>query len=92
MQSFKKTQHTADTMTQKLNTDSSLQGWWTRTTGYNMPLEKKRVQCLNEAFPLDRDKSCFVSSFVVADCLVLRNPIFRQAKNRYMQGSVNQET
>jgi len=44
----------------------------------NRRLAKKRVQCLNEAL-------CFVSSSVLADSLVLRNPLLRQAANRYMQ-------
>ena len=47
-----------------------------RKTGYNMRLAKKRVQCLNEVL-------CFVSSSVLADSLVLRNPLLRQAPNRY---------
>lgn len=43
---------------------------------HNRRLAKKRVQCLNEAL-------CFVSSSVLADSLVLRNPLLRQAPNRY---------
>jgi len=46
------------------------------STGYNRRLAKKRVQCLNEAL-------CFVSSSVLADSLVLRNPLLRQAPKRY---------
>jgi hypothetical protein len=42
----------------------------------NRRLAKKRVQCLYEAL-------CFVSSSVVADSLVLRNPLLRQAPKRY---------
>jgi len=42
----------------------------------NRRLAKKRVQCLNEAL-------CFVSSLVLAENLVLRNPLLRQAPNRY---------
>ena len=42
----------------------------------NRRLAKKRVQCLNEAL-------CFVSSSVLADSLVLRNPLLRQAPKRY---------
>ena len=42
----------------------------------NRRLAKKRVQWLNEAL-------CFVSSSVLADSLVLRNPLLRQAPNRY---------
>jgi len=41
----------------------------------NRRLAKKRVQCLYEAL-------CFVSSFVVADSFVLRNPLLRQAPKR----------
>lgn len=48
----------------------------TRTTGANRRLAKKRVQCLNEAL-------CFVSSSVLADSLVLRNPLLRQAPKRW---------
>jgi hypothetical protein len=44
------------------------------TTG-NRRLAKKRVQCLNEVL-------CFVSSSVLADSLVLRNPLLRQAPKR----------
>ncbi len=43
----------------------------------NRRLAKKRVQCLNEVL-------CFVSSSVLADSFVLRNPLLRQAPNRYM--------
>jgi hypothetical protein len=46
-----------------------------RTAAHNRRLAKKRVQCLNEAL-------CFVSSSVVADSLVLRNPLLRQAPKR----------
>jgi len=49
-----------------------------RTTGYNRRLAKKRVQCLNEALS-------FVSSSVLAESFVLRNPLLRQAPNRYKQ-------
>lgn len=45
----------------------------------NRRLAKKRVQWLNEAL-------CFVSSSVLADSLVLRNPLLRQAPKRYGQG------
>jgi hypothetical protein len=44
----------------------------------NRRLAKKRVQCLNEAL-------YFVSSIMLADSLVLRNPLLRQAPNRYRQ-------
>ncbi|NBA78853.1 hypothetical protein GOQ04_25090 [Emticicia sp. ODNR4P] len=44
-------------------------------TGANRRLAKKRVQCLYEAL-------CFVSSSVMADRLVLRNPLLRQAPKR----------
>ena len=46
-----------------------------RMAAGNMRLAKKRIQCLNEAY-------CFVSSLVLADSLVLRNPLLRQAPNR----------
>jgi len=65
-------------MTQKLNTDNGFQGRWTRTTGYNSTYKKLAVQWLNEAL-------CFVSSFVVADSLVLRNRQLLVAANRYGQ-------
>lgn len=42
----------------------------------NRRLAKKRVQCLNEAL-------CFELSSVLADSLVLRNPLLRQAPKRY---------
>ena len=44
----------------------------------NRRLAKKRFQCLNEVL-------CFLSSSLVADSLVLRNPLLRQAPNRYRQ-------
>ena len=44
----------------------------------NRRLAKKRIECLNEAL-------CFVSSSVLADSLVLRNPLLRQAPKRYKQ-------
>ncbi len=43
-----------------------------RKTGANRRLAKKRVQCLDEAL-------CFVSNSVLAESLVLRNPLLRQA-------------
>ena len=49
-----------------------------RTATHNRRLAKKRVQCLNEAL-------CFVSSSVLADSLVLRNPLLRQAPKRCVQ-------
>ncbi len=48
-------------------------------TVYNSHFAKKRVQCLNEV-------SYFVSSFVLADSLVLRNRQLLVAPNRYGQG------
>lgn len=42
---------------------------------HNRHLAKKRVQCLNEAL-------CFVSSSVLADSLVARNPLLGQAPKR----------
>jgi len=47
-----------------------------RITTANRRLAKKRVQCLNETL-------CFASSSVLADSLVLRNPLLRQAPKRY---------
>jgi len=47
----------------------------TRKAAYNRRLAKKRVECLNEAL-------CFVSSSVLADSFVLRNPLLRQAPKR----------
>jgi len=41
-------------------------------------LAKKRVLSLNETL-------CFVSSLVLAESLVLRNPLLRQAPKRYQQ-------
>jgi len=46
-----------------------------RKATYNRRLAKKRVQCLNEAL-------CFVSSSVLAESFVLRNPLLRQAPKR----------
>ena len=45
---------------------------------HNRRLAKKRVQWLIEAL-------CFVSSSVLAESLVLRNPLLRQAPKRYAQ-------
>jgi len=50
-----------------------------RKTGYNRTYKKLAVQWLNEAW-------CFVSSFVVADSLVLRNRQLLVAAKRYAQG------
>jgi hypothetical protein len=49
----------------------------TEKTAYNRRLAKKRVQCLIEAL-------FFVSSLVLADSFVLRNPLLRQAPKRYV--------
>jgi hypothetical protein len=46
-----------------------------RTPAYNSTYKKLAVQWLNEAL-------CFVSSSVVADSFVLRNPLLRQAPKR----------
>jgi len=43
------------------------------------------VQWLNEAFPMNRDKLCLVSSFVLADSLVLRNRQLLVAAKRYLK-------
>jgi len=45
---------------------------------YNSTYKKLAVQWLNEVL-------YFVSSSVVADSLVLRNPLLRQAPKRYAQ-------
>jgi len=47
-----------------------------RSAGANSRLAKKRVQFKIEAL-------CFVSSSVLADSLVLRNPLLRQVPNRW---------
>lgn len=59
-----------------MKTDNSLTT--ERKTPYNRRLAKKRVQCLNEA-------SYFVSSSLLADSLVLRNPLLRQAPKRWQK-------
>jgi hypothetical protein len=46
-----------------------------KKTPYNSTYKKLAFQWLNEAL-------CFVSSSVVADSLVLRNPLLRQAAKR----------
>jgi hypothetical protein len=65
---------TNPTKTVKLNNDNGLQ---TRTTEHQLPTAvlQKRVQCLNEAL-------VFVSSLVLADSFVLRNPPLSQAPKR----------
>jgi len=55
-----------------------------RKTGYNRRLAKKRVQCLNETLCPENRES------VLADSLVLRNPLLRQAPNR--QRSLQKDT
>ena len=49
----------------------------------NRRLAKKRVRCLNEVL-------CFVSSSVLVDSSVLRNPLLRQAPKRY--GTLKSQT
>jgi glutaredoxin-related protein len=49
-----------------------------RRPACNSGFAKKRVQWLNEALR-------FVSSSVLAESFVLRNPLLRQAPNRYSQ-------
>jgi hypothetical protein len=46
-----------------------------KNTVHNRRLAKKRVQWLNDAL-------CFVSSSLLADSFVLRNPLLRQAPKR----------
>ncbi len=50
----------------------------TRKAAYNSTYKKLAVQWLNEAL-------CFVSSSVVAESLVLRNPQLLIAEKRYVQ-------
>jgi hypothetical protein len=50
----------------------------TKTPAHNSTYKKLAVQWLNETL-------CFVSSFVVADSLVLRNRQLLVAANRYGQ-------
>jgi hypothetical protein len=52
--------------------------WTNSKAAANKRLAKKRLQWLIEAL-------CFVSSSVMADSLRLRNPLLRQAPNRYLQ-------
>ena len=46
----------------------------------NSTYKKLAVQWLNEAL-------CFVSSFMEAESLLLRNPLLRQSENRYVKPS-----
>ena len=72
---IKNATHSRHSMTQKLNIDNGLQGWWTKTTGYNSTYPKGGV-------------SCFADSFVIAESSVLRmkfsgkKPALRVAANR----------
>ena len=59
LKKIKNATHSRHSMTQKLNIDNGLQGWWTKTTGYNSTYPKGGV-------------SCFADSFVVAESSVLR--------------------
>ncbi|MEC5395921.1 hypothetical protein [Bergeyella sp. RCAD1439] len=52
---------------------------------HNRRLAKKWIQCLNEAL-------CFVSSSVLAESFVLRNPLLRQAPKRYLQAETKNPT
>ncbi len=58
-----------------------------RRAATNSTYKKLAVQWLNEAFPQRRDRSCFVSSFVVADSLVLPNRQLLVAAKRYASPS-----
>ena len=49
-----------------------------RKPAHNSTYKKLAVQWLNEAL-------CFVSSLVLTNSLVLRNPLLRQAPKRYGQ-------
>lgn len=44
-----------------------------RKNGHNSPDKKLTVQSLNEAFTPGWDMLCFLSSFVLAESLVLQN-------------------
>ena len=66
------------TRTVKRSIDNGLQGWTTRTTGYNSGFAKKRVQWLIE-HSTSHQLLCWV------DSLVLRNPLLRKAANRCMK-------
>ena len=57
------------------NNQLNLQTEMTEKVAANSTYKKLAVQLLNEAL-------CFVSSSVLADSLVLRNPLLRQAPKR----------
>jgi len=65
-------------MKPKLNNDNGFQVQWTETPATNSTYKKLAVQWLNETLN-------FVSSFVVADSLVLRNRQLLVAAKRYVQ-------
>jgi len=62
-------------MTRKLNNDNGFNDMVDRRPAGNSTYKKLAVQWLNEAL-------CFVSSFVVAESLVLRNRQLLVAANR----------
>ena len=64
------------TKTSKPSIDNSLQGRWTRTTGYNSVLPQLAVTCKIEA-------ECSYQTFVQVDSEVLRNRQLRQHAKRY---------
>jgi hypothetical protein len=70
------TRQTQQRMTQKLNIDNGYSDTTDRRPAGNSTYKKLAVQWLNEAL-------CFVSSFVVADSLVLRNRQLLIAAKRY---------
>ena len=63
------------TKTSKPSIDNSLQGRWTRTTGYNSVLPQLAVTCKIEA-------ECSYQTFVQVDNEVLRNRQLRQHAKR----------
>jgi len=65
-------------MTQKLNIDKAYSHTVDRRPAGNSTYKKLAVQWLNEAL-------CFVSSFVLAESLVLRNRQLLVAAKRYTQ-------
>ena len=65
-------------MTLKLNTDNGLQGWWTRTTGYNTGLAKVAVQCSADTFVVNQSLGFRIN-------ICSENRHLRQARKRYLQ-------
>jgi len=55
------------------------------STAGNSGFKKLAVQWLNEAFPLKRDKLCYVSGSELADSLLFRIRYLNQATVHYQQ-------